>query len=54
MFKFKYLKSAGMDNRGSIPGRGYEGIFLFATTSTPALGPTHPIIQRVPGGFPWR
>jgi len=26
-----------------------KGIFLFATTSKPALGPTHPSIQWVPG-----
>jgi hypothetical protein len=31
-----------LGNRGSIPGRGNDGIFLFAITSTPALGLTQP------------
>jgi hypothetical protein len=34
----------------SIPGRG-QGIFLFTTASKPALGPTQPLIQYVPGAL---
>jgi len=41
-----------LDSRGSISGRGKEGIFLFATASRPALGSTEPPIQWVPGAFP--
>jgi hypothetical protein len=33
--------------RGSIPGRDREGIFLFATASTPALGQAQPPIKWV-------
>jgi hypothetical protein len=33
---------------GSIPDKANEGISLFAIASRPALGPTHPPIQRVP------
>jgi len=33
----------GLDDRGSIPGRGL-GILLFATASRPALDPTQPPI----------
>jgi hypothetical protein len=36
------------DDRGSIPGRGWEGIFLLATMFRPALGPNQPPIQWVP------
>jgi hypothetical protein len=36
----------GTDGRGSIPGRG--NIFLFSTASRPAMGPTQPLIQKVP------
>jgi hypothetical protein len=38
-----------VDDRGSIPGRGNDGIFLFATVSGPALGSTHPPIKCVSG-----
>jgi hypothetical protein len=40
----------GLDDRCSIPGWGWE-IFLFDTVSGPALGPTQPPIQWVPGSF---
>jgi hypothetical protein len=36
-----------LDNRGSIPGRGNNGTFLFATALRPVLGPIQPPIQRV-------
>jgi hypothetical protein len=38
----------GLDGRGSIPGRGSDGIFLFTTASRPALGPTQLPFQWVP------
>jgi hypothetical protein len=38
-----------MDDRGAILGRCFEGTFLLATTCRPALGPTKPPIQLVPG-----
>jgi hypothetical protein len=37
----------GLDGRGSNPARG--NIFLFSTISRPAVGPTQPPIQWVPG-----
>jgi hypothetical protein len=37
----------GLDDRGSIPGRG-ERIFLLASVSRPALGPTQPPFKWVP------
>jgi hypothetical protein len=37
----------GVDGRGSNPGRGK--IFMFSTASRPAMGPTQPPIQWVPG-----
>jgi hypothetical protein len=45
---------------GEVPIPGYKksrrglGIFLFTTASIPALGPTQPPIQWVPGFFPVR
>jgi hypothetical protein len=41
----------GLDDGGSIPGRGNDRIFLFATASRPALGPTQPPIQWLPGAL---
>jgi len=42
----------GLDDRGSIPGKGNdEIILLFATASRPALRQTQPPIQWVPGAF---
>jgi hypothetical protein len=37
----------GLDDRGSIPGRG-QRIFLLVSASRPALWPTQPPIQWVP------
>jgi hypothetical protein len=43
-------KGYGLDGRSSIPERR---IFIFSTASRPALGPTQPPIQLVPGAsFP--
>jgi hypothetical protein len=36
-----------LDSQGSHPGKGK--IFLFSTTSRPALRPTQPPIQWIPG-----
>jgi hypothetical protein len=41
----------GLDDQGSIPGRGNNVIFSFATVPTPALSPTLPPIQWVPGAL---
>jgi hypothetical protein len=38
----------GLDDRGSTPGRG-KRISPLASVSRPALGPTQPPVQRVPG-----
>jgi hypothetical protein len=40
----------GLDDRGFEYRQGL-GIFLFTTVSRPALGPTQPPIQRVPGAL---
>jgi len=37
-----------LDDRGYIPGRCNDKIFLFATASRPAMKPTRPQIQRAP------
>jgi hypothetical protein len=39
----------GLDDKGSIPGRGGERIFFFVTVSRPVVRPTKPPIQWVPG-----
>jgi len=40
-----------MDGRGSIPGRGNDRIFLFATASKLTLEPTQPPVQLATGSF---
>jgi hypothetical protein len=40
----------GLDDRGFKTRQGLI-IFLFTTASRPALEPTHPSIQLVPGAF---
>jgi hypothetical protein len=40
----------GLDDRGSIPGRGE--VILSSTASRPALGPTQPPIQWVTEALP--
>jgi len=42
----------GLDDRVSIPGRGNCEIFLFTTTSRPALRPTQSPTRWVPGLLP--
>jgi hypothetical protein len=49
-FLSRYSDGYGLDGRGSNPGRG--NIFLFYTTSTPALGPTQPPIHWCRKWFP--
>jgi hypothetical protein len=39
----------GLDSRGSIPGRGK--ISVLSTATIPALGPTQPPIQWIPGAL---
>jgi len=52
------VRTSGIAMCDGLDGQGFEilhglGIFLFTTVSRPALGPTKPPIQRVPGGsFP--
>jgi hypothetical protein len=43
----------GLDDRGCDSRQG-PGIFLFTTVSKPAVGPTQPPIQRVPGALSLR
>jgi hypothetical protein len=51
MYIMKYMVSdyrLDDGDQGSIPGRG-KRIFPLASVSRPALGPTPPPVQRVPG-----
>jgi len=40
-----------LDDWGSVPSRGNDGILLFATAFKPALGPIQPPLQQVPGAL---
>jgi hypothetical protein len=40
----------GLDDQGSIPGRGKDGIFIFGTASRPALRVTMGTAGSYPGG----
>jgi hypothetical protein len=58
VYKIKYsgdriaqkYSAHGLDDRG-LESRQSLGIFLFTTMSIPALGPTQPPIQWVPGAL---
>jgi hypothetical protein len=39
-----------LDKRSGLESRQRHDICVFARTSRPALGPTQPRVQRVPGG----
>jgi len=43
------LLGYGLENRGSVPGSGKDGILLFATASRSILVSTQPRVQWVPG-----
>jgi hypothetical protein len=47
VFYCSWLWAGRPGDRGSIPGRG-KRIFPVASVSRPALGPTQPLVQRVP------
>jgi hypothetical protein len=46
----KRLNTTGLDDRESESRHGL-GIFLFITATRPALGPTQPLIECVPGAL---
>jgi hypothetical protein len=46
-----WLRTGRPGDRGSIPGRG-KGFLPLASVFTPALGPTQPPVQWVPGFLP--
>jgi hypothetical protein len=54
IFNFQIIQSRhrlryGLEDWGSFPGRGNDGIFPFATASSLALGLNQPPIRWVPG-----
>jgi hypothetical protein len=58
LFLLTPWRGAGISQWSSAGLRGFEsqqglGIFLFITASIPALGPTQPPIQWVPGALSW-